>query len=63
MGGKHLINVKAFTIGLGLKEVVLFVNGAGNNNLLNGGEHGAVLGADLSGLGGGKIHGHGSGLE
>ena len=38
MGGKHLINVKAFTIGLGLKEVVLFVNGAGNNNLLNGSE-------------------------
>jgi hypothetical protein len=58
----YLINAKTFAIGFSLEEVVLLVDGAGNNNLLDGSKDGAILGADLSGLSGGKIHGHGCGL-
>ena len=57
-GERHLINSKAFAIGLSLKEIVFFVDGTGHDNLLNGNEDRAVLGADLSGFSGGKIHRH-----
>jgi hypothetical protein len=34
----YLIDAETFAIGFGLKEVVLFVDGAGDDNLLNGSE-------------------------